>query len=405
MAKFEYTAQKNDNQVLKGTVDAIDRDAATKLIDKQGLRLITLSEVKKSRFNLNFEISAPKVKNKDRVVFTRQLSTMINAGVPLVRSLATLSEQTESEGLKRYLGEIVHEVEGGASLAASLGKYPKVFDDIYVNMVAAGEEGGILDDILLKLANQQEKDAEIRGKLKSAMTYPGVVLSITTVAFLYLMTTVVPKIGTIVKDLGGDDYELPVYTQVLLGISDFLVNNGLLMVVATVVFFFLFFRYIHTPKGRLNFHRVLLKIPLISTIVTKVALARFARTFSALNAAGVNILDSLEVTANAVGNEVIKGHIMDAQDAVKSGKTLSEPLSKVKLFPPILSQMIAVGEETGEIDVVLDKLADFYDEEVDQVAGALTSILEPIMIVILGSIIGVIALSVFGPISSITQSI
>jgi len=404
MATFEYTAEK-DSKVLTGSLEAIDREGASKVLAKENMRIISLNEVQKSKFNLNFELSEPRVKLQDRVVFTRQLATMINAGVPLVRSLATLSQQTDSKALKRYLAEVVHDVESGEALASSLKKHPKAFDDIYVNMVAAGEEGGILDSILLKLANQQEKDAEIRGKLKSAMTYPGVILSITFVAFIFLMTTVIPKIGTIIKDLGGDDYELPVYTQVMLKISDFMVNDGPLLLVLSIIVFFILGKYIRTPKGKLNFHRVLLKIPLVGKIITKVAIARFSRTFSALSAAGVNILESLNVTANAVGNEVIKRHILDAQQAVKNGKSLSEPLSGVKLFPPILSQMIAIGEETGEIDTVLEKLADFYDQEVDQVANSLTSILEPIMIVILGSIIGVIALSVFGPISSITQSI
>ena len=405
MATFEYTAKKGKSTILKGTVEAADRQAATEIIKKRNMEVMSLQEQAKKGFSFNANISEPKVKLQDKVIFTRQLATMINAGVPLTRSLNTMSQQTRSKSLQKYLTEITRDVESGAPFADALAKYPKVFNDIYVNMVRAGEEGGILDDILLRLATQQEKDAEIRGKLKSAMTYPGIVLSITLIAFIFLMTTIVPKIGTIIQDVAGPDYELPAYTQVLLGISAFMTGPGIKLFPLIVVGFVLIIRFFKSKRGKPIWHRILLKIPLINKIIIKVALARFARTFSSLNAAGVNILDSLHTTADAVGNTVIKEKLDNAADAIKNGKPLSEPLSKDPLFPPILSQMIAVGEETGDIDSILEKLAGFYEEEVDQVAQALTSILEPIMIVILGSIIGVIALSVFGPISSITSAI
>jgi len=272
-------------------------------------------------------------------------------------------------------------------------------------MVRAGEAGGILDEILIRLAEQQEKDAEIRGKLKSAMTYPGIILSITVLAFLFLMTTVVPKIGNIIQDLAGEEYTPPIYTKIMLSISDFLVNYGIKALPFIAIGIFLVIRFFRSPKGKPIFHQILLKIPLVNQILIKVALARFARVFSSLNAAGVNILESLHTTGNAVGNLVIKEKIDKAAAEVKAGKPLSEPLANDPLFPPILAQMIAVGEESGDIDSILEKLAEFYEEEVDQVAGALTSILEPLMIVVLGSIIGMIALSVYGPISSVTQSI
>lgn len=405
MASFEYTAKNEQGNVLKGTLEASDRAAATALVAKRKLDLLTLKEAKKKGFNLNANISDPKVKLQDRVIFTRQLSTMINAGVPLTRALSTMSDQTSSKALKGYLTEITKDVESGAPFGDSLAKYPKVFNDIYVNMVRAGEEGGILDEILLRLAEQQEKDAEIRGKLKSAMTYPGVVMTITLIAFIFLMTTIVPKIGTIIQDVAGPDYELPAYTKVLLGISDFMTGAGIKMLPFIIIGIVALVRFFRSKRGKPVFHRILLKIPLINKIIIKVALARFARTFSSLNAAGVNILDSLHTTANAVGNAVIKEKLDAAAEQIKNGKPLSEPLSKDKMFPPILSQMLAIGEETGDIDSILEKLAGFYEEEVDQVADALTSILEPIMIVILGSIIGVIAMSVFGPISSITSAI
>lgn len=405
MPKFTYTAHTESNKTVSGSIDAANKEAAIRILVNQKLKpIIVKTEKKKFKFSLNAQIGEPKVKLKDKVIFTRQLSTMINAGVPLVRSLHTLTDQTESKGLKYYLPKITKEVESGVSLADSLEKYPKVFNTTYTSMVRAGEAGGILDDILDRLAFQQEKDAEIRGKLKSAMTYPGVILSITIIAFIYLMTSVVPKIGSIITDLAGDDYTPPVYTKVMLAISDAMVNYGPMLVLIIGIGGFFLFRWFR-GSGRPVFDSLMLKIPVVRKIVLKVALARFARTFSSLSAAGVSVLDALHITGDAIGNNVIKKSLDHAAKAVKNGEPLSKPLIENKLFPPIVSQMVAVGEETGNIEEILTKLAGFYEEEVDEVTNSLTSIIEPIMIVILGGIIGVIALSVFGPISSITQSI
>lgn len=371
---------------------------------KTAAKSATSPPKKKGGF-LNVSIGSPKPKLKDKVIFTRQLATLINAGVPLTKSLSTLALQTESKALRDIIPQVQKSVEGGKTFADALEAFPKAFDPIFINMVRAGEAGGILDSILDRLAFQQEKDAQIRGKLKSAMTYPGVVLSITVVAFLYLMTSVIPKIGNIIQDLAGEDYTPPVYTQIMLFISDLLVNYGFYAFIVFVVTTVVFFRVIRTKKGRFVFHSILLKIPIVSQIITKVALARFARIYSALSAAGVGVLDSLQVTSEAIGNAVIQKELSGAIKAVKNGKPISEPLAQSKVFPPIVSQMIAIGEETGEIEDILNKLAGFYEEEVDRVSSSLTSIIEPIMIVILGGIIGVIALSVFGPISSITQEL
>ena len=403
MAEFSYVALNQAGNKQKGKVTADDEQSASKLIVKQGLKPVSVSGTKK--FSLNMQIGVPKTKLKDKVVFTRQLSTMINAGVPLTRSLQTLSDQTESKGLKYILPRVIKDVENGGTFADAMAKYPKTFDGIFINMIRAGEAGGILDDILERLALQQEKDAEIRGKLKSAMTYPGVILSITFIAFVFLMTSVVPKINGIITELSGEDYEPPVYTKVLIGISDILVNYGVMLAVVGGVGGFLLWRFFHSPKGKPIYDTMLLKTPVLGKVIAKVAIARFARTFSALNGAGVGVLEALEVTGEALGNEAMRKVLVGASAEIKNGKPLSEPLSKSSYFPPVLSQMIAVGEETGDIDTVLIKLADFYDREVDEVAESLTSILEPIMIVVLGSIIGTIALSVFGPISQLSQAI
>jgi len=403
VTKFKYVALGSDGLKRKGTVTANDKMAAKELLVKQGFKPISLTGA--SKFSLNAQIGEPKVKSKDKVIFTRQLATMINAGVSLTRALSTLQKQSESKALKIILPGVIKDVESGKTLTESVAKYPKTFDSIYVNMIKAGEAGGILDDILERLAVQQEKDAEIKGKLKSALTYPMVILSITFVAFIFLMTSVVPKIGDIVTDLGGEDYNPPLYTDILLGISKILVNYGIFVGVFGGLGGFLLWRYFHSDKGRPIYHKMLLNTPVLGKVIAKVAIARFARIFSALNVAGVNVLESLRVTGEALGNEVLKQVLVDAAIEIQEGAPLSVPLSRSKYFPPVLSQMMAVGEETGDIETVLIKLANFYDREVDEVTESLTSILEPIMIVVLGSIIGVIALSVYGPITQLTETI
>jgi type IV pilus assembly protein PilC len=366
-----------------------------------------------------------KVKLRDLMVFTRQLSTMVSAGVPLPRALVTLQEQAEGKYFKQVIGSITKDVEAGTSLGDSFGAFPNVFSEVYINMVKAGESGGILDEILKRVATQTEKDASIRKKLKSAMTYPTVILSITIIAFFGIMIVIMPKIGKILTDLGGPDAKLPVYTRALLGISHFCISpsiikhlppfnfipvingipNLLFIVVAFGLIVYLLMRYTRTPKGKYKFHSLLLRIPVLKTLLIKVAVSRFARTFASLSSAGVTVLDALQVTGGAIGNKVMEKELMDAAAEVKAGKPLSEPLSKSKLFPPIVGQMLAVGEETGQIDTILVKVADFYDEEVDAAIDALSSLIEPLMIIVLGGIVGLIAASVMGPIASLSQNV
>jgi type IV pilus assembly protein PilC len=280
-------------------------------------------------------------------------------------------------------------------------------------MVKAGESGGILDEILKRVASQTEKDATIRKKIKGAMTYPTVILSITVIAFFGIMLFVIPKIGKILTDLGGPDAKLPIYTQVLLNISNFATSssviphlpNAVFIIIAFVAAVIMFRRWIKTPKGKFAFHTFLLKVPVLKVIITKIAVSRFARTFSSLTSAGVTVLDALQVTGGAIGNKVVEKELLDAANEVRAGKPLSDPISKSKIFPPIVAQMLAVGEETGQMDTILVKVADFYDEEVDTVIDSLSSIIEPIMIIVLGGIVGVIAASVMGPIASLSQNV
>ncbi len=401
--KFNYSAVKKDGSSIKGTAEASSKEELAHTLAKQGARPLSIKPAKKSA--LDITIFESKVKLRDLAGFTRQLSTMVSAGVPLTRAFTTLHDQTDNDQFKRTIGEIAKDVEGGISLGDAFEKHPKVFSDVYVNMVRAGEAGGILDEILKRLALQLEGDASMRKKIKSAMTYPSVILVITIAAFFGIMIFVMPQLGEILQDLGGEDAELPIYTQVLLGISDFMRANVLIVLGGAAVVIGSVIRYIKTPKGKYQFHALLLKTPVMKTIVTKIAIARFARTFSSLMAAGVGVLDALEVTGGAIGNKVIEEELKAAALDVKNGKQLSEPLSASSHFPAIVSQMTAIGEETGQIDVILVKVADFYEEEVEATIDGLSSIIEPIMIVILGAMVGVIAISVMGPIASLSQNI
>jgi type IV pilus assembly protein PilC len=401
--KYSYKAMK-DGKTIEGYLDGANKEAVVAALVHQGIHPLSVKEAEAKKKGM-MTIGKRKVKLADLVIFTRQLSTMISAGVPLARSLATLQADCESPYLKEAIGGIVKDVEGGTPLGDAFAKYPDIFSDVYVNMVRAGEEGGILDEILKRLALQVELDASIRKKVKSAMAYPTVLMGVTVVAFFGIMLVVLPKIGKILKDLGGEDAKLPVYTQVLLDASNFMVHNFLIIAVILGGSIFAILKYIRTPKGKYNFHLLLLHIPVLKNIVMKMAVARFARTFASLMSAGVSVLDALEVTGGAIGNKVFEKELKEAAVQVRNGKQLSEPISKSKNWPPIVSQMLAVGEETGQIDTVLIKVADFYEEEVSTLIDGLASVIEPVMIVVLGGAVGMIAASVMGPISSLTKNI
>jgi len=407
MASFDYTGVDKNGKQVSGSVEAVSMVAASQNLRQRELRPTGIKPAKNK--NLLAALASgrhgKKVKLKDMVVFTRQLATMINAGVPLVRSLATLQIQTENPNLKRHISEVTKDVEGGSTFADALEKHSEVFPPIYINMVRAGEAGGILDDILKKLATQQEKDAKIRGKFKSAMTYPIILLTITTIVFLVLMVVVMPKIGKIVQDLAGPNAQLPTLTKIMLGISGFLVTKWYILIGVGAVGGFFLKRYIKTPAGRRKKDQFLLKIPVLKMIIKKVAVARFARIFASLMGAGVTVIDSIEITAKAVGNSVVEEELLAASKIVANGQQLSVPLGESKVFPPIVSQMLAIGEETGQTDEILIKVADFYEEEVDVVVDSLSSILEPIMIVVMGTMVGLIAASVIGPISNLSNQL
>lgn len=402
MANLTYTAISKDGKKVSGNVEASSKEALIETLHKQGMRPLSVKQQAKS---FNFNIGTPKVKLKDMVMFTRQLSTMISAGVPLTRSLTTLQEQTNNKYFKTVISGITKDVEGGASIGDSMAKYPNVFSDVYVNMVKAGEAGGILDEILKRLAAQVEQESSMRKKIKSAMTYPVVIGIIAVGAFFGLMIFVMPKMGQIIKELGGPNAKLPVYSQFLLDLSGYMQKYAIPMFIVIGIIIYLIRRYIKTPKGKYKFHLLLLHTPILKDIIIKIAVARFARTFASLMSSGVSVLDALQVTGGAIGNKVLEKELQDAAKEVKNGRPLSEPMAASKYFPPIVGQMLAVGEETGQVDTILVKIADFYEEEVSTLIDGLSSIIEPVMIILIGAMVGVIAASVMGPISSLSKSI
>lgn len=402
---FSYVALTSKGETITADIDAPDRAAAITLIKSRQLRIIDIKQqsATKSSFDLKRN---KKIKTDEVVAFTRQLSAMVSAGVPILRSLSSMASHAESAAFRVVLQDIIKAVENGQPFADALAKHPIVFNDVYVNMVRAGEAGGILDDILKRLALQQEKNASMRKKIKSAMTYPLVLIFITIGAFFGLMIFVLPAIGKTIKDLGGEDAQLPILTQAMMGISQFIVSFWFLIFPAMFAGAWLLVRYTHTPRGKQAMHRFVLKAPLISPIAKKVAVARFTRTFSALTGAGVSVLEALDVTAKAIGNSVYETSLAKASRRVKEGEVLSKIIGEDEtLYPPIVSQMLSVGEETGQTDKVLVKVADFFEEEVDTAISGISSTIEPVMIVFMGGMVGLIAASVMMPITGLANQI
>jgi type IV pilus assembly protein PilC len=402
MPKFKYTATK-DGKTIHGEIEAVSKAALADSLHRQDIHPLLIKQ--SAGLNINFGKNKRKVKLKDLVVFTRQLSTMVSAGVPLTKAFSTLQVQANDKYFKSVIGNLAKDIEGGTSIGDAFAKYPNIFSDIYVNMVRAGEAGGILDEILKRLAAQVEKEASMHKKIKGAMMYPIVVGSITVIAFFGIMIFIMPKIAKIIQDLGGPNAKLPIYSQIMLNTSSFVQKYAIIIIPLIVLIVFLILRYIRTVNGKRKFHLLLLNIPVVKDIIMKIAIARFSRTFASLMGAGVGVLEALEVTAGAIGNKIIEEELKEASKEVKNGKQLSEPLSSSKYFPPIVSQMLAIGEETGQIDTILVKVADFYEEEVDTVIDGMTALIEPLMIIVLGTIVGIIAASVMGPISSLSKNI
>jgi type IV pilus assembly protein PilC len=369
---------------------------------QQGLLVIDVKEQSVAQK----DILAPfkGIRLGDLVVFSRQLATLINAGLPIVRALYVLSEQTENPKLKDVVVAVRKDVEAGLSLSEALEKHPEVFSRLYTEMVKAGEIGGILDGVLLRVADQLERDQDLRRKIRSALTYPIVVLILAILAASFMLIFIVPVFANMFQDLGGT---LPLPTRICMLISDILTSMwGVLVYAGMALAVVMFLRWKKSESGRKVWGRAVLRIPAkIGDVVKKATLARFARTFATLSAAGVPILQAIEITATSSGNWVVEQALLKSRDAIREGIPLYKPLETEPVFPPMVTRMIAVGEETGEIDGMLTKIAEFYESEVDAAVKALTSIIEPLMIVVVGGIVGAIVISMYLPLFKIFELI
>lgn len=398
MAAYVWRARTMSGEVQSGEIEADNEGSVVAQLRRN--RLVPLSVKPKPR-DISFSFGE-RVGIKDLVIFTRQFATMINAGLPLVQSLDILGQQTPKKGFAGRIKQVLADVEAGNTLADSLRKHPKLFTDLYVNMVAAGEAGGILDVILLRLAEYLEKAEKLRRKVKGAMFYPGTVLGFATIAIAVLLIFVIP---TFAGFFTGAGVALPLPTQIVIGASHFLLGWWWACLLGAGLVFYLLKRWKATESGALGFDRLLLKVPILGNVVRKSSIARFSRTLGTLIASGVPILEGLEITARTSGNKVVETAVLDSRVSIAGGDTISEPLRKRDVFPPMVVQMINVGEQTGGLDEMLNKVADFYDSEVDSAVDAMTSVLEPIMIVFLGVVVGGMVVAMYLPIFDIIKTV
>jgi len=397
MPRYRWEGKTLRGEKKKGEMEAPDEGSVRSHLRQQN---IIPTKVVAKGTEISLSLGRQRVKKKDVAVFTRQLATMIDAGLPLVQSLDILSMQQESKTFKAVIKGIKDDVEGGSTFAGALRKHPKVFDDLYVNLVVAGEEGGILDNVLNRLAIYIEKAEALKKKVKSALVYPSTIVAVAVLVVAVLMIFVIPVFDKMFASMG---HTLPLPTQIVILISNVLKKYVFLLVVALVVLFFLFRRYYATEKGKMAVDTLILKFPVFGILFRKVAVARFSRTLSTLITSGVPILDGLTITSKTAGNKLIEQAIMKARTSISEGETIAEPLGRSEVFPPMVTQMIAVGESTGSLDSMLTKIADFYEEEVDVAIATLTSLLEPFLMVFLGVTVGGIVIAMYLPIFKIAQ--
>ncbi len=402
MPNFEYTARDKTGKLVHGSIESPSRDGAASTIFSKNLTPVKISgKANKKQVDLKF-FKKRGVPLQEKVIFSRQFATMIGAGVPIVKSIAILRNQSSSKVMKDALDHILKAVEGGGTLSDALAQYPNIFSPTYISMVKAGEVGGILESVLDRLATQIEKDHDLVAKVRGAMIYPSVIFVVMIGAFFFIMTVIVPQLAVVFAQLGG---ELPWYTSLLLSISGVLTKFWPLAIFIIGATIYGLIRYHKTTAGRHFFDLLMLKIPIFGKIVGKVNLARFARTFSSLMAAGIPVLDALEVVAKSLSNTIIRDEILVVAQAVKNGSSIAKPLAAGKHFPPIVAEMVTVGEETGKLDEILAKLAVFYEKEVDTVVASISSIIEPLLMIVMGVMVGFIVISVIGPLYEITSSI
>jgi type IV pilus assembly protein PilC len=401
---FAYKVRDQSGKIVEGSLEADDQTLVIGKLRQMGYTPVAIEEKSSKSFSADVKIPGlgGKVKLKSLAVFSRQFATMINSGLSLIRALAILTEQTEDPKLAGVAGEVRLDVERGSTLSAALGRHPKIFNHLYIAMVKSGEAGGALDSVLIRLADTIEKQVELRRKIKSAMTYPIVVLAICSVIATAMLLLIVPQFKNIYADLGGT---LPLPTRILISVSDLLKTFFPVFILLGVGAFFLFRKWSRSDAGRPKWDAFKLRVPVFGVLTRKASLARFSRTLSALTRSGVGILEALDIVAETSGNEVIATAVRDTQGAVKRGDTLSRPLEQHEVFPPMVVQMISVGEETGALDEMLDKIADFYDQEVSATVDALTSLIEPLLICLMGVIVGGMIISLYLPMFNIIKLI
>lgn len=405
MPVFAYTARTNQGGTVTGTQDAKDEKFLASLLRVRGLSLVSVKTpaAAAKRFSLNISISLGRVPVVEKIVFLQNLQVMVRTGFSLGHALDVLAQQTEHKGFKKIIKEITTDVESGITLSTALAKFPKVFPELFVNMVAAGEVSGKLDEVLLRLTTQIKKDHQLIAKVRGALMYPVIVLVAMVVLGTAMMVLVIPKLLGIFSESGGT---LPLPTRILMGISNFMQDYILFLVPGMVILILIFRWWIHSQRGRIIWHQFLLRLPIVGPILKKINLARFTRTLSSLLKTDIPIVQTFQIIAKTMGNVVFRKSLNETAEELKKGSSIAKVLtSYTKLYPPVVSQMISVGEESGTLDTISEEIAKFYEEEVDQVMANLTSILEPILILLLGGGVGGIVVAVILPIYSLTDQI
>jgi len=401
MPVYLWKGKDRHNKSKKGEIEAPSEDVVRSELAR---RKITSAKIKKKPKDLfeNVTFMQPKVKGSDIIIFCRQFSTMIDAGLPIIQCLDILYAQNDNKTFKKMLKEVKSNVESGQTLAEALRKYPKQFDDLFVNMIAAGEAGGILDMILRRLSAYLEKAAKLKAKIKGGMTYPLVTIVIAIVVVAIIMIFVIPVFEEMFSGMGS---ALPAATLVVVNMSRAIKSNIFYIIGATILFIYAMRRFYRTDKGRILMDDLLLKVPLFGDLIRKAAVAKFTRTTGTMLSSGVAILDALEIVAKTAGNKTIEKAVFDTRTAIAEGRTMSDPLAESGVFPSMVCQMIAVGESTGALDAMLAKIADFYEEEVDQAVENLTALIEPFMIVFLGVVIGGLVVAMYLPIFKMASAL
>jgi type IV pilus assembly protein PilC len=394
-----------EGKTLKGLIKKGEMEAPSEAAIRIHLRQQSIIPIKILLKGKEIKIALPfkkKVKQRSIAIFTRQLATMIDAGLPLVQSLEILSSQQDSKVFKKIIREIKEDVEGGSTFAGALKKHPVTFNELYTNLVVAGEEGGILDNILTRLANYIEKAEALRKKVKSALIYPTTIVGVAIIVVMILMIFVIPVFETMFKSAGQT---LPLPTLIVVTLSKFIKKYVILIIPGLILLFYLFKKYYQTENGKTLIDRLLLKLPVFGPLFKKISVARFSRTLGTLVSSGVPILDGLTIVSKTSGNKTVETAIINARSSIREGETIAEPLGRSGIFPPMVIQMISVGESTGALDSMLAKIADFYEEEVDVAVGNLTSLLEPFLMVFLGIVIGGVVISMYLPIFQMASAV